>query len=407
MSLNLKKIRADFPILTEKIRGKPPIYFDNACMSLKPKQVIEATDEYYYKYTACAGRSHHKLGEEVTNRYERSRATIAKFVGARRPEEIIFTRNTTEGLNLVINSLGLRKGDVVITTDKEHNSMLLPIQRLTKERGVRHEIIFSKADGFDLDQFKEKMAKLKNVKLVAMVHTSNLDGSTIPAREIVKIAHDNGALVLLDGAQSVPHKEINVKKLDVDFLAWSGHKMMGPTGTGALYGKINLLEKLQPFLLGGDTVIDTTYTSYTPEKVPHRFEAGLQNYAGAIGFAAACDYLKKIGRNNIEKHEYMLNKIATDKLAELKEVTILGPQDPKLRSGIISFLVKGISVHDVALMLDETANVMIRSGAHCVHSWFNAHKLHGSDRASLYLYNTKEEVKIFAGALKKVIEFFK
>lgn len=406
MSLNVNKIREDFPILKEKIKGKRIVYFDNACMTLKPKQVVEAMNEYYFKYPACAGRSAHKLGTIVTEKYENARKTVQRFIDAKKTEEIIFTRNTTEGLNLVMNSLGLKKGDVVLTTDKEHNSNLLPIQRLAKTLGIKHEIVYSNEDNtFNLENFKRQMSK--KVKLVSMVHTSNVDGVTIPAKEIIKIAHDYGALVLLDGAQSVPHKEVNVKKLDVDFLAWSGHKMCGPTGTGALYGRFHLLEKLSPFLLGGDTVIDTTYTSYTPEKIPARFEAGLQNYAGAMGFGAACNYVRKIGRDNIEKHEHKLNKFATDKLTEFKEVKIIGPKDPRLRSGIISFIVEGVSVHDVSLMLDETANVMIRSGAHCVHSWFNAHKLAGSDRASLYLYNTEEEIEIFVNALRKVIEFFR
>lgn len=405
MGLNVKKIRADFPVLQQKLKGKPIVYFDNACMSLKPRQVVEAMNRYYYEFPACAGRSYHKLSQKVTDEYEKARAVVQRFVGAKKPEEIIFTRNTTEGLNLVMTSLGLKRGDVVLTTDKEHNSCLLPVQRLAKEQGIRHEIVFSKDDGtFDIEQFRRKMSN--KVKLVSMVHTSNLDGTTIPAREVIKIAHDHGALVMLDGAQSVPHKEIDMRKLDVDFLAFSGHKMCGPTGMGALYGKAALLERLRPFLLGGDTVIDTTYTSYTPEKIPARFEAGLQNYAGALGFAAACDYLKSIGPGNIEKHEHGLNKMATEKLSQFKNVKILGPSDSKSRGGIISFIAESINVHDIALMLDESANVMIRSGAHCVHSWFNAHKIPGSARASLYLYNTAEEIEIFANALKKVIGFF-
>lgn len=406
MSLNVNKIRADFPILKEKIKGKRIVYFDSSCMSLKPKQVVEAMNEYYYKFPACAGRSYHKLSQRVDEEYAKARGAVQRFIGAKRAEEIIFTRNTTEGLNLVLHSIGLKKGDTILTTDKEHNSNLLPVQRLAKTLGIKHGIVYSNEDNtFNFENFEKQMNK--KVKLVSMVHTSNLDGVTIPAKEIIKIAHDYGAIVMLDGAQSIPHKDINIRKLNVDFIAWSGHKMCGPTGTGALYGKIHLLERLNPFLLGGDTVIDSTYTSYTPEKIPARFEAGLQNYAGAIGFGVACNYIRKIGRDNIKKHEYKLNKFATDLLAEFKEVKILGPADSSLRGGIISFIVEGVNVHDVSLMLDETANVMTRSGAHCVHSWFNAHKLQGSNRASLYLYNTEKEIEIFVNALKKVIEFFR
>lgn len=401
--MDVENSRKDFSSLQQKINGKPVIYFDNACMSLRPKQVIEAMDEYYEKYPGCAGRSTHKFGIRVTEEYSKSREAIAKFIRAKKSEEIVFTRNTTEGLNLVANSLGLKKGDIVLTTDREHNSNLLPWQILSKKIGIRHKIIPSKEDmTFDLEIFEKMMSK--NVKLVSIVHTSNLDGYTTPVEEVIKTSHDYGALVMLDGAQSVPHKQIDVKILDVDFLAFSGHKMLGPSGTGVLYGKYHLLEKLNPFLVGGDTVQTSTYNSHVLLKPPEKFEAGLQNYAGAIGLAAAAKYLEKIGREKIEKHEIELNKFITKEMKNFPEIGIIGPQSPELRSGIISFNIKGIGYHDVAIMLDEMANIMVRSGQHCMHSWFNAHKIEGSVRASLYLYNTLEETQIFIENLKNIIK---
>jgi cysteine desulfurase/selenocysteine lyase len=398
--MNLEKTREDFPVLKQKINGKPIIYFDSSCVTLKPKQVVEAMNEYYEEYPGCAGRSIHKFGNRVTDKVKESRETIAKFIGAKKPEEIIFTRNTTEGINLLAHSLGLKKGDIILTTDREHNSNLLPWQVLAKTVGIKHKIVYSKEDmTFDINGF-EKI--VKDAKLVSFVHTSNLDGYTLPIEEIIKIAHDNDALVIFDGAQSVPHKSVNVKKLDVDFFAFSGHKMLGPSGTGALYGKQHLLEELNPFMVGGDTVQKSTYNSCIFLKPPEKFEAGLQNYAGIVGFAAAAEYLDKIGKENVQKHEIELNKIITQAIENIDGLSIIGPSSPELRGGIISFNIEGINHHDIAMMLDERANIMIRSGQHCVHSWFNAHGIDGSARVSLYLYNTKEEAKVFIDNLKEI-----
>ncbi|MFH1506541.1 MAG: cysteine desulfurase [archaeon] len=385
--MNIEKIRQDFPALKDNL-----IYFDNACMPLRPKQVIAKIKEYYDEYPACAGRSMHHLAKKVTDKVDESRTILKKFIGCPKNGELIFTKNATEAINLVAYSL---QPKVVMTTDKEHNSNLLPWQKF------KHITLKSNPDNtFNLKAFEETVKKEKP-DLIAMVHTSNLDGYTIPAKEIIKIAHKNGALVLLDGAQSVPHKEIDVGKLDVDFLAFSGHKMLGPSGIGCLYAKKALLEKMKPFMLGGETVIDSTYDSYTPEKIlPRRFEAGLQHYAGIIGLGEAAKYLIKIGRKNIEKHEIMLNKRLTDGLKD--DVEILGPQDPELRGGIFSFTIPGLDVHEAAIMLDHTYNIAVRSGAHCVHSWFNAHKLKGCVRASLYLYNTEGEIDKFIEAVKEL-----
>lgn len=403
MGLNVDKIREGFPVLRKEINGKPIIYFDNACMTLRPVQVIDKVREYYIEYPACGERSMHKLGKRVDEGVDRARENLRKFINARNTKEIIFTRNTTEGINLVANSLGLGQGDVVLGTDKEHNSNLLPWQKLAT-RGVKYDFVKSGPDNtFSLDNFQEKMSK--DVRLVAMVHTSNMDGTTTPMREIVKIAKDNGSLVLMDGAQSVPHKEIDVRKLDVDFLSFSGHKMLGPSGTGVLYGKEPLLEKMGTFIVGGGTVVDTTHTEAQFEELPHKYEAGLQNYAGIIGLGEAAAYLMKIGKDNIVKHETDLNRRITAGLGDI--VDIIGPRDPEKRSGIFSFNYKKVDPHEIAMMLDETGNVCVRSGAHCVHSWFNAHNMKGSVRASFYLYNTIEECEKFIEAVKKVIDVVK
>jgi len=397
--MDVKKIREDFPALQQKIHGKPLIYFDSSCMSLRPKQVIDAMNEYYEKFPACAGRSIHTLSQKVDEEYRKAREVVAKFIGAK-AEEIIFTRNTTEGINLIANSLGLKSGDAVVTSDIEHNSNLLPWQMLAK-KGVKHKIVFSKDMQFDESNFRKTMDS--SVKLVSFVHTSNLSGYTFPAEKIAKIAHDNSSLVMFDCAQSVPHKQIDVHKLGADFIAFSGHKMLGPSGMGVLYGKKELLEEMSPFLLGGDTVANSTYETHELLKPPEKFEAGLQNYAGAIGLAAAVKYLEKVGMKEIEKHEEELNEIITEGISSIRGLKIIGPQPAKLRGGIISFNIEGLNPHDIAMMLDSTASIAIRSGAHCVHSWFNANNLpRGSARASLYLYNTEEEAKIFIDKLREI-----
>lgn len=396
----LERIRGDFPILKNGIGGKPIVYFDNACMSLRPRQVMQVMNEYYEEYPACAGRSIHKLGKRVSDRLAEARRTFAKFLGARKAEELIFTRNTTEGINLVSHSLKFSKGDVVITSDREHNSNLLPWQVLSKKSGAEHKIIYSTANmEFDLEKFEEMMND--RVKLVSLVHSSNLDGYTLPAAEIVKIAHEHDSLVMLDGAQSAPHRQVDVRKLDVDFFALSGHKMLGPAGTGVLYGKYELLEEMEPFMLGGDTVQSSTYDSCVLLKPPEKFEAGLQNYPGSIGLAEAARYIEKVGKEKIEKHEHELNKLISERLLQVKGASIIGPKQVELRGGVVSFNIEGMNFHDIAIMLDES-NIMVRSGQHCVHSWFNAHKIPGCVRASLYLYNTKEEAEKFLNAIEEI-----
>ncbi|MBR9679826.1 MAG: aminotransferase class V-fold PLP-dependent enzyme [Candidatus Altiarchaeota archaeon] len=394
MSLNVEKIKEDFPIFLRKIHGKRIIYMDSACVTLKPRQVVEAMNKYYEYFPACAGRSSHKLGRETSDQINNSRKTLQRFINAKSVNEVIFTKNTTEGINLISNSLKLKGGDVILTSDKEHNSCLLPFQ-LLKRKGVRHEIFkFG-----NLDDFQSKLTK--DVKLVATAHTSNLDGTSNPIRNIIRLAHENNSLVLVDGAQSVPHKKVDVRRMNVDFLAFSGHKMLGPSGTGVLYGKQDLMERLNPLFLGGDAVKNSTYNNYEIEELPKKFEAGLQNYAGIIGLAEAARYLTKMGRDNLEKHLINLNELITDAFQNL-DIEILGGTKAEKRGGIISFNMKKINPHEIAGILNESSNIMIRSGMHCVHSWFNAHELKGSARVSLYAYNTREDCGVLIKEIMKI-----
>ncbi len=403
--MDVGAVRKDFPVLNQGVAGKPLVYFDNACMTLKPRAVIDALVEYYTDYPACGGRSVHKLSNKVSIRSIQARERVASFLGASRPEEVVFTRNTTEAINLVSHCLPLPKGKRVLTTDHEHNSNLSPWHRARTLRGIRHEVVRSGPHNrFDLQGFEERMGK--DVALVAMAHTSNLDGTTIPAKEVISIAHDHGALVLLDAAQSIPHRPVDVRALDVDLLAFSGHKALGPTGVGVLYGKEEVLATMDPFIVGGDTVERTTYEDSTFLPPPNKFEGGLQDYAGVIGTAVALQYLQRLGAQDVHDHEVRLNRALHDGIVDLPGVRILGDPDPAARGGITAFIHDRIDPHDIAMILDETSNIAVRSGMHCVHSWFLDQHINGSVRASLFAYNTDEEVALFGERLGKVIAQF-
>jgi cysteine desulfurase / selenocysteine lyase len=399
--MDVKKIRREFPLIEENSRHKQYIYFDNACQSLRPRSVIDAITTYYRDWSACGGRSNHQLSTEVTNRVAAARQSLAKLLNAAKDEEIIFTRNTTEGINLVANSLDLKPGDVVLISDKEHNSNLIPWQMASKKRGIILKIIPSAADEtFSMANYEALLDG--RVKLVSLGWTSNLDGVSVPAAEIIKKAHQKGALVLLDAAQAAPHQKINVRGLDVDFLAFSGHKMLGPSGTGVLYGKLNLLEKLEPFLVGGDTVASSTYETCQFLPPPEKFEAGLQDYAGMIGMGAAAQFLMLVGFDAIQKQEQVLTQLIMEGIKDLPGLHWIGTPDFKKRGGITTFYFDGVDSHQVAIMLDQMANIQVRSGQHCVHSWFNSRQIKGSVRASVYFYNTEEEAQTFIGNLNKI-----
>lgn len=404
--MDAERIRSDFPILQKKVNGKPFIYFDNACTSLKPKTVIDAVVAYYTEYTGCAGRSLHKFATRTTNEFEGAREKIAKFINAKRSEEIVWTKNTTEAINLVSHGLNLSRGDKVVTTNLEHTSGLLPWQMRAATGDITLDFVLCNNEGeFKIEDFKSKIDR--RTRLVSIIHASNVTATRSPLEEIIKIAHDNGSLVLVDGAQSVPHTKIDVRKLDADFLAFSGHKLCGPTGIGCLYGKYELLKDLKPFIVGGETVKDIDLKTCVPEDVPQRFEAGIQNYAGAIGLGVAVDYLTSIGMKNIENYEKELSKLLVEGLISIPNLNLIGPKDYNKRSALAAFNIEGMEPHDVAIMLDEQ-NIFVRSGMHCaypIHKFL--HDAKGSVRASLYFYNTKEEVKTFVEKLSNITKTFK
>ena len=403
--MDVEQIRKDFPILEKEIGGKLPIYFDSACQTLRPKQVTEAVAEYYDSFPSCAGRSVHKFATEVSLRCDSVRARVADFFGAESPSELAFMKNTTEGLNTVVFGSRLKKGDEIVTTDYEHNSVHVPVLQLAKTLGVRHKIVESSADGtFDLEGFEKAMTK--KVRLVVMPVTSNVTGYTLPAKEVVQIAHSYGAKVLLDAAQAAPSMKIDVRKLGVDYMAASAHKMCGPSGVGLLYYRAELAEMVEPLMYGGHGVTDTNRTSFKLLPAPERFETGLQNYSGIVGTGAAIEYLSSIGMDSIREHEVSLNKRMTRALRDVPGVRLILPEDPNLRGGIFSFNIDGLSAHDIAMILDNSRNIMMRSGMHCCHSYFHSRGIDGCARASVYVYNTSSEADVFIEAVKDLADKF-
>lgn len=388
--------------MQQEKNGQPLIYFDSACMTPCPRPVLQTLMDYNQKFFSCGGRSNTRLGQQVDEKIEEARQAAAKFIGASRPEEIIFTKNTTEGLNLVARGLNWKSGDRVLISDREHNSNLVIWQELQKEKGLNLMVLPSKSDEtFDLACLEKELKK--GIKLVSMVYTSNLDGYTLPVEEIVKLSHQNDALAMLDGAQAAPHRPINVKKMGVDFLAFSGHKLCGPSGTGVLYGRFSLLEKLTPLLWGGHAVLESSYESFTPEEIPTRFEAGLQNYGGILGLGEAIKFVSQVGFETITRQEFELNYYLTRELSQMPGIKIIGPVDPKMRAGIVNFYHEKMESHQISLLLDESANILTRSGRHCVHSWYQSRRLKDSVRASFYFYNTMEEAEKFVAVLKKIL----
>lgn len=405
------KIRNDFPAIERKINGRPVVYLDSACMALKPRQVLDAMNEYYELYPACGGRSIHKFGEEASNAYSAARDKFSKFLNAAQPEECIWTRNATESLNMVASSVKLPKNSKIITTSLEHHSGSLPYVERAKRDGLDIEIVRAQSDGtFDIEDWKNAIDS--NTSLISVVHSSNVTGTVAPLKEIVELAHDRGALVVSDDAQYAPHHPLDVRDLDVDFSAISVHKMCGPTGMGVLYGKLEQLESMNMCLYGGDTVSDVRFENnkILPEYLPppEKFEAGLQNYAGAIGAGAAAEYLQSIGMHEIEKHERSLLDLALKRLLQMETVHILGTDDISIKTGLVTFTVDTVpSAHDVASFLNDEFNVMVRSGWHCVgpfHYQMGIDPKKGTARASFYLYNNQSDVAIFLEGMESLIK---
>lgn len=399
----LNRCREDFPTLAG---DDAPAYLDNACVTLKPNSVIQAITDYYTLTPGCGGRSVHRYGTAVSKSVSSARNKVANFLHAESPNEIVFTRNATHSINQIAHGLSWEKGDVVLTSDREHNSNLVPWIQLQQEQGIEHRVVRSHEDNsFDLEAFEQACAEANGrLRMVAMSHVGNLDGVAIPIAEVTKIAHDHGALVAVDGAQSTPHMDVDVQALGIDFLSFSIHKMCGPSGMGGLWGRYDLLDGLRTIQSGGQTVTHSTYTGAEWANPPARFEGGLGNFSGMMATGAAIDYLSKLDMSAVHEHEIALNRIMTDGVKDLPGLSIIGPQDPSKRGGICSLLMDGLPSHEVALLLDEAAGVMVRSGQHCVHSWF-ADRQHpqGSLRASAYLYNNEEDVRRFVDTLTEIV----
>ncbi len=401
--MNVGRLRTAFPALAVRGKARPPAYLDSACMSLVPEPVLRAMQEYYTEYPGCAGRSVHRFAEEVGRRFEEAREEFARFFGRRDPAGVVFLRNATEAINLVARGLTWRRGDRVLVTDREHNSNLVVWQRLARERGIRLEFLrLSEDGGFDFDDYETALSH--GVRLVSLFHTSNLDGRTLPLREIAERAHAHGARVLADGCQAAPHLAIDLDRLGVDAYAVSAHKMVGPNGVGALLADRAWLEEIAPLSVGGETVEWTTLESHALRPPPYRFEAGLQNYAGVLGAAAALRFLRGVGLEAIAEHQRALNERVTTALGNESRLHVLGPPAPRERPSIFAFTLDGVEPHDAALYLDEGHGVLVRSGMHCVHSFYRERGLTGNVRASFYLYNDRSDADRLIAGLRELLE---
>lgn len=405
--MDIHSSKADFPVLQREIRpGIPLTYLDSAATSQKPTQVIQAMSHYYQYYNANIHRGVHTLAEEATAAYELARKKIAAFVHAGKSAEIIFTRNATESINLVAHSWGrsnLKKGDVILLTEMEHHSNLVPWQMLAAEKELQLEFVPVDSDGV-LDREAYQQLLSLQPKLVAFTHMSNVLGTVNPVKAMTQSAHQAGALVLVDGAQSVPHMTVDVQDLDVDFLAFSAHKMLGPTGIGALFGKQALLAAMPPFLGGGDMIKQVKLRSFTANELPHKFEAGTPAIAEGIGFGAAIDYLSALGMENVHKHEAALIQHVLERMEEIPGVKVIGPTADK-KGAVAAFVVDGVHPHDVAQILDYDG-IAVRAGHHCAMPLHEKFRLPATSRASFYIYNDFEDVEKLVQGIWKVKKTF-
>ena len=405
--LDVWRLREDFPILSRMVNGKPLVYLDNAATTQKPRSVIQSLVDYYENFNANVHRGVHTLSMEATDMTEAARRKVADFINADDPETVIWTRNATEGMNLVAYGWGranIEAGDEIVTTRMEHHSNLVPWQELASERGAVIRFLPLAADGsLDLTDVDEIITD--KTKLLTFTHVSNSLGTINPARYLTEKAHSVGAVVLVDGAQSVPHMPVDVQEIGCDFLSFSGHKMMGPTGIGALYGRRNLLERMQPFLTGGEMVLQVTYESASWAGLPWKFEAGTPNIADSIGMGAAVDYLSSVGMDNVREHEKRITKYALTCFEEIEEVDVFGPGDPDLRGGVISFHTSEIHPHDLGTYLDQQG-IAVRTGHHCTMPLMTTLGVPATARASFYVYNTEEEVDALVDGVRGGLRYF-
>ena len=407
LPFDITRIRRDFPILKRDIGGVPLVYLDNAATSQKPVQVIAELTRFYRDHNANIHRGVHTLSVESTDLYEGARAKIAAFIGATDQREIVFTRNTTESINLVAHAWGrkfLQPGDEVVVTEIEHHSNIVPWQMLRDERGIVLKYIPMLPDGtLDLEVARSLIGP--KTKLLSITAMSNALGTIVPLETLIPLAKAQGALVLVDGAQSVPHMAVDVHALGADFLAFSGHKMLGPTGIGVLWARLPLLDAMDPFMGGGDMILNVSMERSTWADVPAKFEAGTPNIADAIGLGAAVDYLSALGMDEVRRHEIEITDYALRRLADVPGVSIFGPMDAHARGGVISFELEGVHPHDIGQVLD-TKGVAIRTGHHCAQPVMAALSVPATARASFYIYNTTAEVDVLASALESTSKFF-
>lgn len=405
MSIDIQRIREDFPILKKEIYGRPLVYLDNAATTQKPSCVVEMIEKGYYDCNANIHRGVHFLSQQATEAHESARKVVQRFINAEHPHEVIFTRGTTEAINLVAHSFGLglcEEGDEIIVSQMEHHSNIVPWQLIREIRGIKLRVVpFDEKGVLLIDEYRKLFSE--KTKMVAITHVSNALGTVNPIRHLVQIAHSHGVPVLVDGAQSVPHCKIDVQDLDVDFLAFSGHKIYGPTGIGVLYGKEKWLEKLPPYQGGGEMIKKVTFEKTTYNELPFKFEAGTPDYIGSTALAAALDYVSEIGMENIAAHEKELLSYATLRMREVDGLRFVGESPEK--SGLISFLLGNIHPYDTGSILDKLG-VAVRTGHHCAEPVMDAFGIEGTVRTSFAIYNTKEEVDVLFAGLERVNKMF-
>ncbi|RDI41442.1 cysteine desulfurase [Falsibacillus pallidus] len=405
--MNAKEIRKLFPILDQEVNGHKLVYLDSAATSQKPIQVIEAIDNYYRQYNSNVHRGVHTLGTRATDGYEGAREKVRKFINASSTEEVVFTRGTTTSINTIAVSYGrenVKDGDEIVISYMEHHSNIIPWQQLAKQTGATLKYLPLQEDGtISLEDVRKTITS--NTKIVSIMHVSNVLGTMNPIKEIAKIAHEHGAVMVVDGAQSAPHLKVDVQDLDCDFLAFSGHKMGGPTGIGVMYGKKHHLEKMEPVEFGGEMIDFVGLQESTWKELPWKFEGGTPIIAGAIGLGAAIDFLQEIGLDEIEKHEHKLAAYALERMSEIEGMTIYGPKNPQNRAGLITFNLADVHPHDVATVLDAEG-IAVRAGHHCAQPLMKWLDVSSTARASFYLYNTEEDIDSLVNGLVKTKEYF-